>query len=165
MSRRLALVLAGLAFACAWTQACAQAAPAKPQPQPQPQRTLPARPAAPATPREPAVDATFKAWDADHDGVLSQAEFRQGWNSVRRRAQDKVEASLRTQFDKVDANHDGAIDAAEYGHLLLVQRAGKSAPALASFDRNGDPRLEFDEYMVLVGRMAVAPRKPQGKSP
>jgi hypothetical protein len=46
-----------------------------------------------------------------------------------------------------------------------VQRAGKSAPALASFDRNGDQRLEFDEYMALVARLAVAPRKPQGKAP
>lgn len=163
MSRRLVLALAGLALACASTQACAQAAAAKPQPQPQ--HALPAQAAAPATPREPAVDATFKAWDADHNGVLSQAEFRQGWNSVRKRAENKVEASLRTQFDKVDANHNGAIDAGEYGNLLLVQRAGKSAPALASFDRNGDQRLEFDEYMALVARLAVAPRKPQGKAP
>jgi len=165
VSRRLVLALAGLAFACASAQACAQAAAAKPQPQPQPQRALPAQAAAPAVPREPAVDATFKAWDADHNGALSQAEFRQGWNSVRQRAEDKVEASLRTQFDKVDANHNGAIDAGEYGNLLLVQRAGKSAPALASFDRNGDQRLEFDEYMALVARLAVAPRKPQGKAP
>lgn len=153
MSRRLAAVLIGLAVAFASTQACAQqTAVAKPQPQPQPQR-------------EPAVDATFKAWDADHNGVLSQAEFRQGWNAVRQRAETKVEASLRTQFDKVDANHNGAIDAGEYGNLLLVQRAGKPAPALASFDRNGDQRLQFDEYLALVGRLAVAPRKSQGKSP
>jgi hypothetical protein len=163
VSRRFVLALAGLALAGASMQASAQAAAAKPQPQPQ--RALPAQAAAPATPREPAVDATFKAWDADHNGVLSQAEFRQGWNSVRQRAEDKVEASLRTQFDKVDANHNGAIDAGEYGNLLLVQRAGKSAPALASFDRNGDQRLAFDEYLVLVARLAVAPRKPQGKAP
>lgn len=149
MSRRLAVALIGLAVAFAATQACAQqTAVSKPQPQ-----------------REPAVDATFKAWDADHNGVLSQAEFRQGWNAVRRRAETKVEASLRTQFDKVDANHNGAIDAGEYGNLLLVQRAGKPAPALASFDRNGDQRLQFDEYLALVGRLAVAPRKSQGKSP
>ena len=163
MSRRFVLALAGLALAGASMQASAQAAAAKPQPQPQ--RALTAQATAPATPREPAVDATFKAWDADHNGVLSQAEFRQGWNSVRQRAEDKVEASLRTQFDKVDANHNGAIDAGEYGNLLLVQRAGKSAPALASFDRNGDQRLAFDEYLVLVARLAVAPRKPQGKAP
>lgn len=159
MSRRVGLLLAGLALACVAQQACAQAAVAKPQPQ----RAQPA--AAPATPREPAVDATFKAWDTDHNGVLSQAEFRQGWNSVRQRAENKVESSLRTQFDKVDANHDGAIDAGEYGNLLLVQRAGKSAPALASFDRNGDQRLQFDEYIALVARLAAAPRKPQGKTP
>ena len=165
MSRRLVFALAGLALACASTQACAQAAAAKPQPQPQ--RALPAPAAAPAMPREPAVDATFRAWDADHNGVLSQAEFRQGWNSARRRADERrVEASLRAQFDKVDANHDGAIDAGEYGGLLLVQRAGKSAPPLATFDRNGDRRLAFDEYLALVSRLAAdAPRAGQGKAP
>lgn len=142
MSRRTTFVagaFAAFALACASMQAAAQ--------------------------REPTVDAMFKAWDADHNGVLSQAEFQQGWSSLRQRAEDRVEASLHGQFDKVDANRDGAIDAGEYGSLLLVQRAGKSAPPLASFDRNGDQRLEFDEYMALVGRMAAAPRAAPGKAP
>jgi len=166
VSRRLAIAIVGFALACASMQAGAQA---------QPQRAQPTQAAAPAARREPTIDATFKAWDADHNGVLSQAEFRQGWNSIRQRAEDRVEASLHGQFDKVDANHNAAIDASEYGNLLLVQRAGKSAPALASFDRNGDQRLEFDEYMALVARMAAAPhtaqeraaqeRAAQGKTP
>lgn len=146
MSWHRAIALAGFALAFAFMPAQARA-------QARAQAI-----AAPATPREPAVDATFKAWDADHDGVLSQAEFREGWNSLRQRAEGKVEASLRAQFDKVDANRNGAIDAGEYNNLLLVQRAGKSAPALASFDRNGDQRLQFDEYLSLVGRLAAPAR-------
>lgn len=147
VSRCRAIMLAGFALALASTAAQARA-----------QAT-----AAPATPRGQAVDATFKAWDADHDGVLSQAEFREGWNSLRQRAEGKVEASLRAQFDKVDANRDGAIDAGEYRNLLLVQRAGKSAPALASFDHSGDQRLQFDEYLSLVGRLAAPARAAGAK--
>ena len=147
MSRRMAAAIAGALLACASAQAGAQAGT--------------------QAASIPAADATFKAWDTDHDGVLSQAEFRQGWSSARHRAEErKVEASLRAQFDKVDANHDGAIDAGEYGGLLLIQRAGKSAPPLATFDRNGDRRLAFDEYMALVSRLAAAaPRAAQGKAP
>lgn len=172
MSRRLAfavVVAAGVAIACAPAVANAQAAAKQQAAQAQAQRAQAAPPAAAAAPaqREPAVDATFKAWDANHDGMLSQAEFRQGWNAVRQRAEGKVEAGLRNQFDKVDANHNGAIDAGEYASLVLVQRAGKSAPPLASFDRNADQRLEFDEYLALVARLAAAPHAPQqqGKAP
>lgn len=156
-ARPLAVAIAAAALACA----SVQARPVQSQAQP---GTAPAA-AAVAGQRERVVDATFKAWDADHDGMLSQDEFRQGWSSVRRRAEDKVEASLRAQFDKVDANHDGAIDGTEYGHLMLVQRAGKSAPALATFDRNADGRLGFEEYLAMVAKLAVAPEAPKGKSP
>jgi len=156
----IAIAIASAAMACAPAHAAAQAAKPQQRPQPQPQQPRPAQPR-----RVPAVDATFQAWDADHNGVLSQAEFRQGWNSVRQRAEDKVEASLRTQFDKVDANHDGAIDGDEYGHLVLVQRAGKSAPPLAGFDRNGDQRIGFDEYLALVAKLAAAPHAQKGKAP
>ena len=154
-ARSLAVAIAAgaLAFASAQAQAQAQA-----QLQPKAAATT-------AGQRERVVDATFKAWDADHNGVLSQDEFREGWNSVRRRADDKVEATLHAQFDKIDGNHDGAIDAAEYGQLMLVQRAGKSAPALAIFDRNGNQRLEFDEYLMLVAKLAAATQAPKGKAP
>jgi hypothetical protein len=165
----VAVAAAGFALAGVPLEAGAQVSAAKPQPQAQRAQAAQAGAAVAPAQREPAVDATFKAWDANHDGMLSQAEFRQGWNSVRQRAENKVEASLRTQFDKVDANHNGAIDAGEYGSLVLVQRAGKSAPPLASFDRNADQRLEFDEYLAMVARLAAAPRaqqsQPQGKAP
>lgn len=151
---RLAVVIAAIALTSGSAQAQAQA-----QSQPQVQPQVQPKAAAPtAGRRERVVDATFKAWDVDHDGVLSQDEFREGWNSVRRRADDQVEARLHAQFDKVDVNHDGAIDAGEYGQLMLVQRAGKSAPALASFDRNGDRRLGFEEYLALVAKLASGGR-------
>lgn len=124
----------------------------------QAQDTPAARPAAPAgkpvaaEPVPPRVDATFRLWDQDRNGVLSLQEFRTGWTTLRR---DGVRQSRqRAQFDKVDANDNGAIDAGEYPNLLLVKRAGAKAPALATFDANRNGRLEFVEYQDLVRRMA-----------
>jgi Ca2+-binding EF-hand superfamily protein len=143
--RAFVLVLALAAAAPAFAQA------AKPQPQPQPQ------------PASNEIDALFAAWDADHNRVLSQQEFRGGWNTLRQQAESRVEARLRDQFDKVDGNHDGAIDAGEYGNLLLVRQAGKSAPQLPAFDANHDQRLQFGEYLSLVGSMAAPAARAKAK--
>jgi Ca2+-binding EF-hand superfamily protein len=151
-------IVAGIALACAMAPAAAQTAAPAPA-TPKPSQAAPA-----AAGPDAMIDAMFKAWDADHNGVLSQAEFRKGWDSIRDRAEAKVETRLREQFDKVDANGNGAVDAGEYGKLLLVQRAGKSAPPLSTFDRNGDQRLDFDEYMTLISRLVATPRNA-GQAP
>lgn len=116
-----------------------------------------ARPQQPAQPQPASneIEAMFAAWDGDHNGVLSRQEFGNGWNTLRQRAESSIESRLREQFDKVDANHDGAIGAGEYGNLVLVRQAGKSAPPLSTFDANHDQRLQFDEYVELVRGMAV----------
>lgn len=105
----------------------------------------------------PEIDAVFAAWDLDKNGALSLNEFRSGWVALRRAGE--MQARLRTQFHTVDANKNDAIDASEYGNLVLIQRAGKSAPPLSTFDTNKDQRLEFDEYVELVQRMAAAERE------
>jgi hypothetical protein len=102
----------------------------------------------------PEVDAAFAAWDLDKNGALSLNEFRSGWVALRRAGE--LQARLRTQFHTVDANKNDAIDASEYGSLVLVKRAGKSAPPLSTFDTNKDQRLEFGEYVELVQRLAAA---------
>jgi hypothetical protein len=124
-----------------------------------------------ATPRQPApitgepaaaqVDATFAAWDADRNGALSQQEFRAGWAAVRRMGE--VQARLHEQFRTVDANRNDAIDVGEYGNLLLVKRAGKSALPLAAFDTNKNQRLEFSEYVGLIRRLATPSGAPAAK--
>ena len=116
-----------------------------------------------AEPVPPRVDATFRLWDQDRNGVLSQQEFRTGWATLRR---DGVRASRqRAQFDKVDASNNGAIDAGEYPNLLLVKRAGASAPPLADFDANRNGRLEFVEYQDLVRRLSPSRKARQPAAP
>ena len=43
------------------------------------------------------MDKAFEAWDTDHNGVLSRAEFEAGWRAVVERG---VAARLRAQFEK-----------------------------------------------------------------
>lgn len=117
----------------------------------------PAQPARPAAAKSPA-DAAFQAWDKDHDGKLSQVEFRAGWQQVQRAAE--VQAGLRHQFGVLDANRNKALDVAEYANLELVKKAGKAAPPLARFDANANGRLEFNEYVRAV--QALAPRENTG---
>ena len=122
------------------------------------QANPPASPPATDKAVPPEVDAAFAAWDLDKNGSLSLAEFRSGWVALRRAGE--LQARLRTQFQSVDTNKNDAIDASEYGSLLLVKRAGNSAPPLSTFDANKDQRLEFGEYLQLVehlARPAVAP--------
>jgi hypothetical protein len=64
-----------------------------------------------------------------------------------------VRNRLHQQFEAVDADGNDAIDAAEYGKLLLVEKAGKGAPPLSMFDANKDQRLQFPEYLALVRHM------------
>ena len=164
---RIALFAALAAF-------CASPAFAQDKPAPKPVVAKPvvakpvsAKPAAAkpiiAEPVPPRVDATFRLWDRDRNGALSLQEFRAGWTTLRR---DGVRASRqRAQFDKVDASNNGAIDAGEYPNLLLVKRAGASAPPLADFDANRNGRLEFVEYQDLVRRLSPSRATRQPAAP
>jgi Ca2+-binding EF-hand superfamily protein len=100
------------------------------------------------------TDAVFAALDTDHDQVLSRQEFAAGYARVQQAI--AIEARLRQQFAIVDANHDGGLDGAEYARLALVARRGDAAPALATFDGDRDGKLGFDEYRVVVRRLAAA---------
>ena len=115
-----------------------------------------------AAPQQPPADAIFSAWDANKDGALSKEEFRTGWAGLRQRA---AVARLRTQFDRTDANDDQAIDATEYRALVLVRRAGASAPPLSRYDASKDGKLQFDEYVAMVQDLAprtAAPARQEG---
>lgn len=108
--------------------------------------------AAPAIAQPNPADAAFSAWDTDHNGSLSQQEFRNGWLQARQVMQ--LQARLSKQFAIIDANNSGAIEASEYGNLVLIKQAGNSAPPLATFDTNKDGKLQPAEYLKLVSTLA-----------
>lgn len=115
--------------------------------------TKPAVAARPATFRAqptPQADATFAALDMDDSGALSLQEFRNGWRNMRRASGTR---RLNRRFHALDANHNNAIDAGEYPKMVLLRRAGKAAPPLATFDANHNGRLELAEYLALVNHL------------
>lgn len=134
-------LLACVALAAAPLDALAQARPAA------------ERPAAAVMPQPEPAERMFKAIDADGDGQLSLAEFRNGWMRLQR---SEAQVRMRQQFASVDTDHSGAIEAGEYANLRLVRSAGAKAPPLARFDADGDGKLQFGEYVALVQGLASA---------
>ena len=109
----------------------------------------PAMHAASAPPVDEA-DAVFARWDTDHNGVLSPQEFRAGWHQLQATAELR---RLHEQFVAMDTDKNGCLNAAEYAHLTLIQRAGKSAPPMAMFDTQKNQCLDFKEYVSVVDYM------------
>ena len=135
---RIALV-AALALSWAASVQAQEKAAAKPA------ATRPAAGSIVAEPVPPRVDATFRLWDQDRNGVLS------------------LESRLREQFQAVDTNHSGALEAGEYANLALVRRVGGAAPPLTEFDADQDRKLDFPEYLAVVRRLAPAPQAAGAK--
>lgn len=147
------LAMAGTTFAqAASTPAQPAAAQARPGAQPAQQ---PSPAGVRAEPVPPQVDAAFKAFDTDHDGSLSLAEFRAGWQAMRQGGAQNAQARLQQQFRELDANGNGGIDRTEYPNMVLVKRAGSAAPPFSEFDRDGSQKLEFAEYVALVQRLSA----------
>ncbi|GGY17496.1 hypothetical protein GCM10008098_06440 [Rhodanobacter panaciterrae] len=104
--------------------------------------------------QEQQVEATFDAWDVDHNGSLSKQEFINGWRQLRQ--EGAVLQQLRAQFNALDVDKSGSLDAHEYAQMALVKRLGKSAPSFSSFDANKNGRLEFAEYVNAVRQLTAA---------
>ena len=118
-----------------------------------------------AEPVPPFVDQAFSAWDRNKDGLLSKAEFENGWRSIRQSRRRNADVNLRRQFDAMDRNKNGGIDSNEYSNLVLVKRAGNLAPPMSEFDANHNGKLEFSEYQELVRTQAQAAQGPHRPGP
>lgn len=111
-------------------------------------KPAPARPAAaPAAQQQGGPDAVFAQWDTDRNGTLSKDEFLVGWAALR---SDMVMQRMQAEFVRQDADKSGKLEAGEFGNLVIVQRLGKSAPAMSAFDANKNNGLEFPEYIEYI---------------
>lgn len=115
----------------------------------------PAPTGAPASAEENA-DALFARWDTNHDKSLSPVEFRTGWEGLQAAA---AMQRLHAQFVLLDVDKNGCMNAAEYSHMALVQRAGKSAPPMSKFDEQRNQCLDFKEYVNVVKALAGSEKK------
>lgn len=118
--------------------------------------------AAPLAPTADGSSKVFAAMDANHDGNLSQEEFRKGYAGLRQAI--ALEVRLREQFQAIDADRSGALDAGEYANLALVKQAGQTAPGLSAFDANKNQKLEFEEYLAAVRALFAQGQKTRGNA-
>jgi hypothetical protein len=107
--------------------------------------------AAPAAQGPAGPDAMFAAWDTNHDGAISKDEFRAGYAAAR---DTMAVQRLHVEFQRRDENHDGSLQADEYAKMLFVQRAGKNAPPMSTFDKDKNQSLDFPEYLEALKTMA-----------
>jgi hypothetical protein len=118
--------------------------------------------AATSAPTADGSSKVFAAMDANHDGNLSQEEFRKGYVGLRQAI--ALEARLREQFQAVDADRSGALDAGEYANLALVKQAGQTAPGLSAFDADKNQKLGFGEYLAAVRALFAQGQKMRGNA-
>ena len=98
-----------------------------------------ATPSAAAAQGGPRLDQAFDQMDANHDGVVSRAEFI---------------ASRHARFLGLDRNHDGYLTAADIPPLAhLTGRADKISAMLARFDLDHDGKVSEQEF--VTGSLAM----------
>lgn len=96
-------------------------------------------------------DEVFGRWDKDKNKVLSIEEFRAGFQEVERA---NLVRKLHQNFVAMDANKSNALEANEFANLELIKKAGAKAPLLSAFDTDKNGKLEFKEYVGMIGTMA-----------
>lgn len=155
IAQPLRILTLAIASLCSIAAAAQTSAPSTAAPATRPMQASPAAPARPAArpgapgrgPADGGMATLFNAWDRDHSGSLTLAEFKQGWQDQRRVA---LVARLGEMFQTADANHDKLLQPAEYSRLPLMKRAGADAPPMATFDIDHSNSLDYQEYMRMV---------------
>lgn len=98
-------------------------------------------------------EQAFARIDKNADRMISLDEFKAELQARRRRL---AVQRLRRQFQLMDGDHSGGLDTVEFSQLRLVKNAGNKAPAFVAVDSNHDKKLDFAEYVALVGRYVPA---------
>ena len=95
-------------------------------------------------------ETVFNAWDKDKNKALSLEEFRTGWTEIQMR---QTLAKLHSNFVAMDANKSNALEANEFANLEVIKKAGAKAPMMSAFDTDKNGKLDFKEYVQMIGTM------------
>jgi len=96
------------------------------------------------------AEAAFVRMDSNHDQQLSLEEFKALSSNGR---QGLVYPRLPAHFRSRDLDQSGFLEAGEFATLHMVMNAGSAAPTLAAADSNGDAKLDFREYVLLMATL------------
>ena len=101
-------------------------------------------------------ETIFNAWDKDKNKSLSMDEFKAGWTEIQMR---QVVAKLHQNFQQMDANKSGALEQNEFANLEIIKKAGAKAPMMSAYDADKNGKMEFKEYVEMVGTMMKSQQK------
>ena len=108
------------------------------------------------------AEAVFQRMDTNNDKMLSLDEFKTG---IEQRNRAIILARLQAQFKSMDKNNSGTLEPTEFFQLPVVKSGGTSALTFAAVDTDKDQKINFKEYVVMVGKYAEshasAPSKPK----
>uniref|UniRef100_K3WTK6 EF-hand domain-containing protein n=1 Tax=Globisporangium ultimum (strain ATCC 200006 / CBS 805.95 / DAOM BR144) TaxID=431595 RepID=K3WTK6_GLOUD len=97
-------------------------------------------------------DAIFALIDEDNSGVLDFSEYVDALGKFCILSKEDI---LKFCFNVFDSDRNGTIEGTELTHLLeILHEDGQTSnmkQALASFDFNGDGKIDFDEFKQLNG--------------
>jgi len=102
----------------------------------------------------PELEDIVRSMDVDGNGRVSYSEFIAA--AIDRRSH-LSEAVCRTAFQIFDINGDGVITEAELGQMLADKSVRDSVgrekvrQILAEVDKDGDGRIDFEEFMIMMG--------------
>lgn len=105
------------------------------------------------TPVRETPEQKFARMDSNQDSMISLEEFKVAMEAQHRAV---VISRLQRQFSRMDVNKSAAIESNEFANLPIVRRKDLNAPSFADADSNGDAKLDFKEYVTLVGKVATA---------
>lgn len=93
------------------------------------------------------AETSFKAMDANNDGVLTKAELEAAQNKALAAAEAERKSEVAAEFKKLDIDNNGSLSLAEFEAVARPVKARVTPDqALAEFDSNKDSKISLEEY-------------------
>jgi Ca2+-binding EF-hand superfamily protein len=95
------------------------------------------------------LEASFDKADANNDGFITAQEMQSMEAKGIAAAQEKVDAQVTAQFQKLDTDKNGSLSLAEFKAAARVKANASPQDLLAKFDTNKDGKVSKAEYQAL----------------
>ncbi|MCH8616949.1 EF-hand domain-containing protein [Sphingomonas sp. SM33] len=95
------------------------------------------------------LEASFDKADANNDGFITAQEMQSMEAKGIAAAQEKVDAQVTAQFQKLDTDKNGSLSLAEFKAVAKVKANASPQDLLAKFDTNKDGKVSKAEYQAL----------------
>ena len=98
------------------------------------------------------LEASFDKADANNDGFITAQEMQSMEAKGIAAAQEKVDAQVTAQFQKLDTDKNGSLSLAEFKAAARVKANASPQDLLAKFDTNKDGKVTREEQAKAASR-------------